>query len=79
MMNAYEVLFYCGDGLFPAYYLIGQIEGDTAEDALRINLARVTQKARLELGIIPDVTDEKIQGSLYLLRENGLVPTRSIR
>ena len=34
MGKIYEVLFYCGNRLFSAYYVIDGIEGETLENGL---------------------------------------------
>ena len=75
----YEVLFYDGWGDMPAYYLLDGAEGDTPEQALAANLERITQEVREKFNLPEDwVSDEKIQETIYVLRENGLVPARVV-
>jgi hypothetical protein len=75
----YELLYYDGWGQMPAYYLLGGLEGDTPEDALRRNLQQATRDVR-DLFCLSedDMSDEDIQETLYVLRENGLVPVRDL-
>ncbi len=73
----YEVLFYDGD--IPAYYLLDGVEGDTPEQALAANLERITQEVRDRFNLQKDdASDERIQETIYLLRENGLVSVRDV-
>ncbi|MBC7263717.1 MAG: hypothetical protein H5T64_05085 [Chloroflexi bacterium] len=75
----YEVLFFDGWGTMPAYYLLDGVEGDTPEQALSENLKRITQRVRRQFDLDEDeVSDEKIQGTIYVLRENGLVSVRDV-
>ena len=78
-MSFYEVLFYSGEEMPPAYYLIDGVEGDKAEDALRDHLVEIVQQVRQIFGLGNDFPDRKIYDGLYVLRENGLVSARGIR
>jgi len=73
-----EVLFYNGDGMFPAYYLIGGIESETIERGLKDKLANITQRVREMFGICDDIPDWKIHEALYVLQEDGLISIESI-
>lgn len=74
----YEALFYDGWDDVPKYYLIDGIEGRTAEDALVKNLDRLIQAAR-DLLNLPSgfVSDLRIKQSIYVVRRDGLVSSRS--
>ncbi len=73
----YEVLFYDGWGDMPAYYLLDGVEGDTPEQALAASLERITEEVRDRFNLqADDASDERIQETIYLLRENGLVSVR---
>jgi len=76
-MNLYEVLFYSGEEMPPAYYLIDGIEGETAEDALREQLGEVVKKVREIFGLGDDFPIRKIYDGLYVLRGDGLVSARA--
>ena len=76
-MNLYEVLFYCGEEMPPAYYLIGGIEGEKAEDALRDQLGKVVKLVRQIFGLGDEFPDRKIYDDLYVLSEDGLVSARA--
>jgi len=77
-MNLYEVLFYSGEEMPPAYYLIDGIEGEKAEDALRDHLEEIVNKIRQIFGLGDDFPDRKIYDGLYVLREGGLVSARTL-
>ena len=72
MSKLYEVLFYCGEGMIPAYYLIDGIEGETIEDALRDKLAIITRLVREMFHLEKDFPDRKIYDALFVLKEDGL-------
>jgi hypothetical protein len=42
-MSNYEVLFYNGWMDTPAYYLVSDVEGETPEQALAVNLDQVIE------------------------------------
>ena len=70
----YEVLYYDGWGEWPAYYLIGEAEGESPEEALESNLQRLTTEVRERFSLSPDDSrDEQIQEAIYVLRNNSLV------
>jgi len=70
----YEVLFFDGWGGIPAYYLIDEVEGETPEQALMVNLDRITGQVRERLSLSEnDMTDEKILQGIYVVRGRGLV------
>ena len=73
MSRLYEVLFYDGEASQPAYYLIGGIEGTSATEAMRHNLVALTELAREQLSLGAVYSARRIQGSLYILRDGGLV------
>ncbi len=75
----YEAVYYNGWDTPPAYYLIGGAEGESPEQALRLNLRRLTTEVRDMLSLSPDdLSDEKIQETLYVIRGDGLVSTRDM-
>jgi hypothetical protein len=76
----YEVLFYNGWIEPPAYYLIASATGDTPEQALQRNLAELTRQVRKTFGLNSnDIPDARLQETIYLLRENGLISPRDIQ
>jgi hypothetical protein len=78
MGKLYEVLFYSGDGIFPAYYLINGIESETIERGLEDKLASITQRVREMFGFCDDIPDWKVHEALYVLQEGGLISIKSI-
>jgi len=78
MKKLYEVVFYEGDALFPAYYLIDQIECENMEEELKDKLARSTQRVRKMLNIGDDIPNWKINEALYVLQEDGLIAVKNI-
>lgn len=75
----YEVLFYDGWSTVPAYYLVGSVEGDTPEQSLEANIEQVTRQVRELLSLDDsDVSDDQIQETIYVLRENGLVSLQDV-
>jgi hypothetical protein len=75
-LQSYEVVYYDGSVDPPAYYLIGEIEGESPEQALRSNLQSLTAVVRDLLLLEPEYyPDKKIHWSLFAIRSNGLVPT----
>jgi hypothetical protein len=75
----YEVLYFDGDGMVPAYYLISEVEGDTPEKALVNNLERVTREVREVFGLFTnDIPDVKIWEAIYVVRADGLMPARQV-
>jgi len=70
----YEIVYYDGSNLPPAYYLIDEAEGESPKQVLRRNLKRLIAEARDSLGLSPEYfPDEDIQGSLCAIRSDGLV------
>jgi hypothetical protein len=78
MRKWYEVVFYDGDGPFPAYYLIDTIEGEALKKKLKAKLAGITQRVRKIFDIREDIPDWRIYEALYVLREKGLISIKSI-
>lgn len=78
MKKLYEVLFYSGEGTFPAYYLIDEIEGENIKERLKDKLSGIMQQVRKMFGIEDDAPDWKIYEALYVLQEDGLIPMKSI-
>jgi hypothetical protein len=75
----FEVVYYDGWSTPPAYYLVGGAEGESPQQALRLNLQRLTAETRGILNLSPDdISDEKIQETLYAIRSDGLVPVRNM-
>ncbi len=76
----YEAVFYNGWMEPPGYFLITTASGNTPEQALSRNLARITSQVRKVFDLDQnDVSDSRLQETIYLLRENGLVPARTIQ
>ena len=75
MKKWYEVVFYSGDGPFPAYYLIDTIQSESMdmEKELRDKLAGITPRVREMFDIGDDIPDWKIHETLYVLQEDGLM------
>jgi len=67
-MNLYEVLFYSGEEMPSAYYLIDGIEGETAEDALREQLGEVVKRVREIFGLGDEFPNRKIYDGLVSAR-----------
>ncbi len=76
MRKLHEVVFYSGDGLFPAYYLIDEIECENIQEELENKLAHITQRVRKMFSIGDDIPDRKIHEALYALQEDGLIPVK---
>ena len=75
----YEALFFDGWGAMPVYYLLDNVEGDTPEQALAASAERITQQIRRRFGLHKgEVSDEQIQETICVLRENGLVSVRDV-
>lgn len=73
----YEAVYYNGYDSPPSYYLLGSVEGDTPEQALRDNLMELTSMVRDLLLLGPaDFDDESIQVDIYVIRADGLVSVR---
>ena len=78
MKKLYEVVFYRGDALFPAYYLIDEIECENRQEELKNKLARIMQRVRRMFNIGDDIPDFKIYEALYVLQEDGLISAKTI-
>ena len=78
MGKMYEVLFYNGDGLFPAYYLIVGIEEEIMENVSKNKLAGITQRVREMFHLGDDFPDRKIHEALFVLKEDGLNSIKNI-
>ena len=78
MGKLYEVLFYNGDGLFPAYYLIEGIEEEIMENMSKNKIAGITQRVREMFHLGDDFQDRKIHEALFVLKEDGLIPIKNI-
>lgn len=76
-MSHYEVLFYNGWMEPPAYYLVGEVEGETPEEALAMNLNRVIKVVRETFSLDDDKSSKRfIREYLYVVREGGLLSAR---
>jgi len=75
-MRFYEVLFYDGNVEPPAYYLIDGVGGESPEEALRANLARLSRQVRSALHLGDDYPEHKIHEVLYVVRSGGMVSAR---
>lgn len=76
-MSHYEVLFYNGGIEPPAYYLVGDVEGETPEEALATNLNQVIEIVRGKFSLDDDRGAERfIRESLYIVRERGMLSAR---
>jgi len=78
MRKCYEVVFYSGDGLFPAYYVIDALESEAMKNGLKDKLATITQRVREMFNICSDIPNWKIYEALYVLREDGLISIKNI-
>ncbi len=75
----YDAVFYNGWVEPPGYFLIDKVEGTTPEQALLENLAGITEKVRRMFYLTAqDTSDDKIQETIYVLRENALVSSQII-
>jgi len=75
-LESYEIVYYNGSVDPPVYYLIGEVEGESPEQALRSNLQSLTAEVRDLLLLEPEYyPDKKIHWSLFAIRSDGLVPT----
>jgi hypothetical protein len=73
----YEAVFYNGWIEPPAYYLLGEAEGDSVEDAFANSLNRLTDETRRLFGL--DSTDiRRIHANLYLVQPNSFVSASSL-
>lgn len=76
-MANYEVLFYNGWVEPPAYYLVGDVEGETPEQALATNLSQVIGVVREKFSLDDDRGSERVvREYLYVVREGGLLSAR---
>jgi len=57
----------------PAYCLVTFAEGTNPIEALEKSLPRVIAENRCLFCLDDDITDEEIQKSIYLLKDDGLV------
>ncbi len=78
MTKLHEVVFYSGDQLFPAYYLIEEIECENMEEVLKNKLSHFTQRVRKMFNIEDDIPNWKIYEALYVLQEDGLIPVKNM-
>lgn len=78
MTELYEVLYYNGDGMFPAYYLIDGIESETIKKELKDKQASITQRVREMFHLGNDFPDRKIYEALFVLKEDGLISIKNI-
>ena len=78
MKKLYEVVFYSGDALFPAYYLIEEIECENMEEVLKNKLSHITQRVRKMFHIGDDTPDRRIYEALYVLQEDGLTAVKNM-
>lgn len=80
MEKLYEVLFCRGEGIFPAHYLIDQIEGKNTniKKELRNKLASIIHRVRKMFDIGDDIPDWKICKTFYVLKEEGLISVKNI-
>lgn len=71
--RTYEILFFAGWGDMPAYYLVTFAEGTNPIEALEKSLPKAIAEIRRLFCLDDDITDEEIQNSIYLLKDDGLV------
>jgi len=74
-MPHYEVLFYNGWTDTPAYYLVGDVEGESPEEALATNLDQMVDEVR-EKFALDEMERSRIRESLYIVREGGFLSAR---
>lgn len=78
MIKLYEVVFYSGDGLFPAYYIIDEIACKNIEKELKNKLAIITKMVRKKFFIGDEIPDWKIYELLYVLQDDSLISIKNI-
>jgi len=71
MRKWYEVLFYSGDQLIPAYYLFDQFEADDVKE-LGNRLAKIMRSVRTQFALGDEVYDHQIRERLYIIAEDGI-------
>ena len=76
MAQRFEVLFYDGEATQPAYYLLGEVEGDSAEEAIALKSDKLVELARNALSLDSDFPTHRVTDALYLVRERGLLNVR---
>jgi len=69
----YEVLFFDGWGAMSAYYPVTFAEGADPIEAFEESLPKAIAKTRRLFCLSDEITDEEIQKSIYLLKDDGLV------
>jgi len=74
-MTRYEILFYNGWVEPPVYYLVGDMEGESPEEALATNLDQMVDEVR-EKFALDEMERSRIRESLYIVRKGGLVSAR---
>lgn len=76
--TVYEVLFFDGGGVMPAYYLVASAEGVTPFEALEKSLPKVIAEIRHLFCLGDEIADEELQKSIYLLKDDGLVSANNL-
>ena len=74
MKKVYEIVFYDGDGWYPAYYIIDTIESETAKIKSDEKLIDITERVKEMFHLGNDIPSSAIQENPFLLDEDGLVP-----
>ncbi|HZP82522.1 MAG TPA: hypothetical protein VFB21_12860 [Chthonomonadaceae bacterium] len=70
----YEAFYYEDYETPPAYRWIGEVEGESPEQALLQNLPQLIASARDLYGLSPeDFDDESIQDSIFVFRPDAVV------
>jgi hypothetical protein len=78
MKEWFEVVFYDGNGSYPAYYLIDRFECETLEEVLKDKLEDIIRRIREMFRIERDVPNWKIYKTLYVFKVDGLVQIVSV-
>jgi hypothetical protein len=78
--QSYKAVWYDDEAMYPCYYLLGiSVWGETPEDALIKNLQQLTSEVRNMLHLGDDISDDKIQETLYVIRSDGLVSVWQVK
>ncbi|NCO34157.1 MAG: hypothetical protein AUJ92_03455 [Armatimonadetes bacterium CG2_30_59_28] len=73
----FEALYYDGWSSPPSYILVGAVEGNAPDEALKNNLEGMNQALRDQLALsVDDVNDRRIRDTLYLLKPDDLACAR---
>ncbi len=77
MSKLYEVVFYSGDQLPPAYYVIDQFESDSPGE-IKSKLAGVAWRVKNLFNIGVEIADYQISEHLYIIQEDSITQINDI-